>query len=143
MKKVLKVDKLDITCDFEDILNQVKAWTYDKDSYNGSGEFFSSKDYSFDEEQWKKAKKKFISKIEELQKDETKLISVLSRSISINKNGSITKRRNNVIFDFDCVRDYNNSYGSHSYTTDALMVLRDDDFKGHVSLSCYNAQSSF
>ena len=139
---MLKVNKLNITCDLDNIIDQVKNWTYEESDYDGAGELFTDSDYSYSEEDWEKAKTEFISKLEQL-KDDDKLIEALSNNVCVNKNGSITKRRNNVILQFKCVRNYNNSYGSHSYTIDALMVTRDDDFKGTLNLSSYGYQTSF
>jgi len=97
--------------------------------------------YAVSKSEFNSEKENFVKALEEL-KDDKNLVKLFS-SISTNKNGSITKNRRNALLNFGAVRDYGNSYGSHSYTIDSFMLTRDSDFCGTLSLNSYKEQSSF
>lgn len=143
MKRTIDVNKIKVVYDKEQILDEIKALNYDEDSYDGKSVIDTCADYSVSEEEFNKKKQDFLNRAEELLSDEVELVKMLESSIATNKNGSMTKRRRNVVTAFGAYRDYYNEYGSHSYTVDALMVNRVSEFQGELVLSYYTEQSSF
>lgn len=143
MVKIVNIGKLEITYDLEDILRKVDSWVYDKYLYDGRGEYNLCEEYSYSEDEWLKAKNKFMKEIENLISNENELIDLISKNVSTNKNGSMSKNRRNVVLKFSCVNSYNDSYGSHSFYVNALVVQRISEFEGNLQLSEYKDQSSF
>lgn len=142
MNKTIEIGRLKIIYDLEIIIDEVLKWEYNKDSYDGKGEVDTVADYSVSEEKWTNEKEAFLKEIKSLEIEEN-LRKEIIKTIKTNKNGSITKNRRNVLINFGAYRDYNNNYGSHAYTIDALMIKRISNFEGRIVLSYYNDQSSF
>ena len=143
MKREIDVNKIKVIYDKEQILERIKELQYDEESYDGRSVVDTCKDFSVSEEEFNRKKADFLKRAEELLLDEVELFKILENSIATNKNGSMTKRRRNVVTTFGAYRDYDNEYGCHSYTVDALMVDRVSEFQGELVLSYYTEQSSF
>ncbi len=140
-KGIIKIGKAEIEYDIDKLIKEAKGLKYSASSYDGKGEYDTCVDYSISREDFTMTKVCFIDRILEL-KDEGKLQKALE-CVKTNKNGSITMNRRNVIEKFAAVRDYNNSYGEHKFTVDAIMVDRESEFKGKLVLGSYKDHSSF
>lgn len=143
MSKIIKIDKIEIYCDLEDIYKNIQNWAYDKDLYtaNGMNDICNKFSYSYNE--WLTSKNNLLNKIEIISKNEDKLIELLKSKISINKNGTLSKNRRNIILEFDCVTDYNDFYGCHSFFINIIMVERISDYEGNLKISYYQGKNPF
>lgn len=133
------IGKIKIKYDKENILNNISKWKYNEEDYNGKGCYFDDDSFSYSEEEFIKSKNIFIDKVGNIFDD----ITSIEKYIKVNKNGSINGVSRQEIISFDCVSNYNNEYGSHSYYVNCLKLKKLSDFEGELILDSYKEQSSF
>ena len=103
MEKRITVDKFEVIYDVDALIEEVESLSWDEENYNFDGETNEGSHFSQNENEFNKAKVKFIKDIENLDNSVEQLFK---ENVVLTKKGELSKSRRQVIIQSDIIHEY-------------------------------------